>query len=74
MKYAINMPTSLRAAIRELGPYIRDDELGYRINTYDGLLVREALGNWLVCAVLNARNSDHDRFTFTTEPRDGPGG
>jgi hypothetical protein len=73
MKYAINMPTSLRAAIKELGPYIRDDELSYRIKSYDGLLVREALGNWLVCAVLNDRNSDHDRYTFTTEPRDGPG-
>lgn len=55
MKYAINLPTSLHAAIKELGPYIRDDELGYRIKSYDGLLVREALGNWLVCAAPGPR-------------------
>lgn len=73
MKHAINMPTSLHAAIKELGPYIRDDELSYRIKSYDGLLVREALGNWLLCAVLNDRNPDPNRYTFTTEPRDGPG-
>jgi hypothetical protein len=75
MKYDIKQPTSLRDAIRELGPYIRDDELGYRFSekSYDGLLVREALGNWLLCAVLNHREGNQDRWTFTTEPRSGPG-
>jgi hypothetical protein len=73
MKYAVKQPTNLRDAITELGPYIRDDELGYRFECYDGLLLREALGNWLLCAVLNDRNPDPDRYTFTTEPRDGPG-
>ena len=69
MKYPIKKPTNLRYAIKELGPYIRDDELGYRFECYDGLLLREALGNWLVCAVLNYRERDPERWTFTSEPK-----
>jgi len=73
MKYAIKQPTSLRDAIKDIAPDIQRNKLGERYKNYDGLLMREVLGNWLVCAVLNARNPNPDRFTFTSEPRDGPG-
>ncbi len=71
MKYAINMPTSLRAAIKEIGPFIVGNELGKRFKSYNGLLLREVLGNWLLCAILNDQCATTDRYTFTSEPKGG---
>jgi hypothetical protein len=71
MKYAINMPTSLSAAIKEIGPFIVGNKLGKRFKSYDGLLLREVLGNWLLCAILNDQCATPGRYTFTTEPKGG---
>ncbi len=71
MKHAINMPTTLRDAIREIGPFIVGNELGKRFKSYDGLLLREVVGNWLVCAILNDQCATPDRYTLTTEPKGG---
>lgn len=71
MKYSIKKPTSLRDAIREIGPFIRANELGKRFKSLDGLLMREALGNWLVCAACNHQVATPDRYTFTSEPMGG---
>lgn len=61
----------MRDALKDIAPDIRCNKLGARYKNYDGLLMREVLGNWLVCAVLNAGSVNAQRCTFTSDPKGG---
>lgn len=72
MKHRITRFTSLKAAIEELKPFIRNGEhlqTGKRFKRMGGMLSREMLANWLVCVSAN-HASGCERFEFTSSPHE----
>jgi hypothetical protein len=75
MKLNVTHFKNPQVALKELEPFIRDPRYLYRgkpLKRFGGLRPRELLGNWLICAVLNAGRSAGP-FTFTSDPRGGDG-
>lgn len=72
--YEVIKPVSLKHALMELQRFVQDPRLlrrGLRLENFGGMLVREFLGNWLVCAAVNI--GQPDRLIFTSDPTDGDG-
>jgi hypothetical protein len=75
MKYRVTRFKSLEVALKELEPFIRNGrhlESGRPFKRFGGMLSREALSNWLLCAVFNLETGT-ERLTFTSDPVDGDG-
>lgn len=65
----------MKVALKELERYIRCGEhirAGRPFNNFGQMRSREALANWLLCAVGNARRNE-EMFGFTTDPAGGDG-
>jgi hypothetical protein len=66
---------SMDAALRPIRAFLRDPELlrdGEPLKYFGGMLPREFLGNWLICAASYAADPD-SRLHFTTDPTGGDG-
>ncbi len=75
MKYPTKQFKSLKLALKELEPFIRDaDHLqtGKPFDQFGGLRSRKLLANWLLCATINAESGTED-MTFTSDPFGGDG-
>ncbi len=75
MKHRVTRFKTLKVALKELQPYIRNGEhlrTGKPFKTFKGMRSREALANWLVCVVKNSEEGN-ERYTFTSDPMDGDG-
>ena len=75
INYPVTGIKSLQAALKDLGPFIRDGHLIQRRQRFEsmGLNLRELLGNWLLCVAVNAVLQQPDRLTFTSDPLGGDG-
>ena len=75
MKYPVRRFKSLKVALKELEPFIRNGkhlQSGRPFKRFGGMRSREVLVNWLLCAVFGAE-SGTERFTFTSDPVAGDG-
>ena len=75
MKYKVRRFKSLKVAIKELEPFIRNGahlQTGKPLKQFGGLRSRELLANWLLCVVSNFANKT-DQMTFTSDPLGGDG-
>ncbi len=75
MKIKVTRFKSMKLALKELEPFIRDGQhlqTGKSFERFDGLRSREILGNWLLCAAIN-HNFGRERLTFSSDPRGGDG-
>lgn len=75
MKYPVTRFKNLTLALKELERFIRDDRViqsGEPLDKFGGMLPREAIANWLLCAVANSR-TEADRMTFCSDPTGGDG-
>jgi hypothetical protein len=66
---------NLKVGLRELEPFIRNGQhlqTGRPFRQLRGMLSREALANWLVCAVANFEHGS-ERMSFTSDPTGGDG-
>lgn len=75
MKYPVTLFKNLTLALKELERFIRDDRViqsGEPLGRFGGMLPREAIANWLLCAAANSRLGP-DRMTFCSDPTGGDG-
>ena len=75
MQYPIKRFKSLKIALKELEPFVRNPEhlqTGRPFSNFGGLRSRELLGNWLLCVAVNSMFPP-DRLTFTSDPLEGDG-
>lgn len=75
MKHRVTRFKTLKIALKELEPFIRNGEhlrTGKPFKKFKGMRSREMLGNWLICAVNNSTEGS-ERYTFTSDPVDGDG-
>lgn len=75
VKHAVTHFKSMRVALKELEPLIRNGahlRTGRPFKRFGGMRSREILANWLVCAVNNAE-AGSERLTFTSDPIGGDG-
>jgi hypothetical protein len=75
MKYQITRFKSLKLALKQLEPFIRDGkhlQTGKPFKRFGELRSRELLANWLVCAAINSLHQT-ERLTFSTDPLGGDG-
>jgi hypothetical protein len=75
MKFSVTHFKTQQAGLKELEPFIRDGKhlyTGKPFNRFGELRSRELLGNWLICAALNAGRPTSP-FTFTSDPQGGDG-
>ena len=76
MKYRVVRFKSLKEALKQLEPFIRNGEhlqTGRPFGRFGGLRSREILANWLLCVALNFTQNQEDRFTFSSDPIGGDG-
>jgi hypothetical protein len=74
MKYPVRQFVSMKAALKELEPYVRDSgqlQSGKPFKNFGEMRPREAWANWLVCATINSTGEKD--LTFTTDPIGGDG-
>lgn len=74
MKHPVRQFKNLEMALKELEPFIRNGahlQSGRPIKNFGGMLSREMLANWLLCAVANA--IDKRELTFSSDPVGGDG-
>ena len=74
MKYPVTRFKSLKVALKELEPFVRDGaqlQTGRPLKKFGRMLPREAWGNWLVCAAINSENGGD--LTFCSDPIGGDG-
>ena len=70
MRYAVTRFKTQAVALKELEPFVRSGWHLYRgkpFRRFGGMRSREALANWLLCAVMNS-DTRAERFTFTSDP------
>src|SRR5215469_1300371 len=77
MESGIKRFKSMQAALKQLEPFLRIDyarllRTGRPMRNFGGMLPRELLGNWLVCAAANFDQPDRP-MGFTTDPTGGDG-
>jgi hypothetical protein len=75
MKLRVTHFKTPRIGLKELEPFVRNTKHLYSGKPFDrfgDLRSRELLGNWLICAVLNA-GSPTASYTFTSDPQGGDG-
>src|ERR1700686_3253955 len=74
MKYPVTRFKSLAVALKEIEPFIRSGEhlqTGKRFKKFGGMLSREMLANWLLCAAISSTRDDE--LTFSSDPTGGDG-
>jgi hypothetical protein len=74
MKHPITRFKTLAVALKELEPYMRNGQhllTGRPFRKMGGMLSREALANWLLCATLSEVN--RASLMFTSDPLGGDG-
>ena len=77
MKFQIGPVQSLKLALKQLEPLIRDGksiQTGKPMEGFGGMLPREALANWLLCAVQNRSGADRYIFAFDASDPTGSDG
>jgi hypothetical protein len=75
VKYKVTRFKSLKIALKELEPFIRNGQYlqtGKPFKRFGGLRSRELLTNWLLCVVVNSERKA-DQLTFTSDPQGGDG-
>ena len=75
MKYPVTRFTSLKVALKELEPFIKDGahlKSGDPFARLGDMRSREALANWLISAILNFEYQT-DQYSFTSDPNGGDG-
>jgi hypothetical protein len=75
MKYSVTRFRSLKLALKELEPFIRNGQhlaTGRPFKQFGGMRSREVLANWLLCAVVNSAE-ETERVTFSSDPIGGDG-
>lgn len=75
MKQRVTRFKSLKVALKELEPFIRNGQhlsTGRAFEGFGGLRSRELLAGWILCVVLNAQRSTPS-FSFTSDPQGGDG-
>ena len=75
MKYQVTRFKSLKVALKELEPFIRNGEhlqTGKPFKRIGGLRSRELLANWLLCVAVNSITHP-GRLTFSSDPLGGDG-
>ena len=68
MKYPVTRFRTLKLALKELQPFIRNGQhlaTGRPFKQFGGMRSREVLGNWLLCVVVNS-TEDAERVTFSS--------
>ena len=76
MKYRVARFKSLKEALKQLEPFIRNGEhlqTGKPFTRFGGLRSREILANWLLCVALNFAQNGEGRLTFSSDPIGGDG-
>ena len=74
MKYSVGRFKSLELALKEIEPFVRNGvhlQTGKPFKQLDGMLSREVLANWLLCATVNA--VEDRELTFSSDPIGGDG-
>jgi len=74
MKHQVKRFKSMEIALRELEPFVRDGmhlQSGKRFEQMGRMRSREALANWLLCAVVN--HTGQRELSFTSDPTGGDG-
>src|SRR5579871_113241 len=74
MKYPVTRFKSLKIALKELEPFIRNGEhlqTGKPFKRMGGMRSREMLANWLACVVINAQSGAN--LYFSSDPTGGDG-
>jgi hypothetical protein len=69
MKYPVTRFKSMEGALKEIEPFVRDGahlQTGKPFKQLGGMLSREVLANWLLCATLNA--VDQRLLMFSSDP------
>jgi len=75
MKYPVTRFKSLKVALKELEPFIRNGQhlqTGKPFARMGDMRSREAVANWLMCVAINS-NVQADRLTFLSDPLGGDG-
>jgi hypothetical protein len=75
MKYPVTRFRSLKLALKELEPFIRNGQhlaTGRPFKQFGAMRSREVLANWLLCAVVNS-TEETERVTFSSDPIGGDG-
>ena len=75
MRHRVRRFSSAKVALKELQPFVRNGkhlQTGKPFRSMGGLRSREALANWLLCAVLNA-GTQAERFYFGSDPTGSDG-
>jgi hypothetical protein len=76
MKLKVKKFKSLKIALKELEPFIRNGahlQSGKAFKRFEGLRSREILANWLLCVAVNHIYPDRLTFSATTDPIGGDG-
>ena len=76
MRYQTKRFKSMAIALRELEPFIKSGahlETGKAFKNFGDLRPRELVANWLICAAVNAEESEIERMEFHTDPTGGDG-
>jgi hypothetical protein len=75
MRHSVKRFKSLAVGLKELEPFIRSGEhleSGRPFKQLAGMRSREAVANWLLCAVANFEHGS-ERMSFTSDPTGGDG-
>lgn len=75
MRHPVRWFNSAKVALKELEPFVRNGrhlQTGKPFRSMEGMRSREALANWLLCAVLNV-GTQTERFYFSSDPTGGDG-
>lgn len=75
MKQSVIRFKSMKIALKEIEPFIRDGtylENGKQLKELGGMRPREILANWLICTSINAIDKSYD-LNFSSDPRGGDG-
>ena len=76
MKHHVTQFKSLKIALKELEPFIRNGahlQTGKPFKRFGGLRSREILANWLLCVAVNNVYPDRLTFSGTSDPIGGDG-
>lgn len=74
MKYSVRQFKSLKIALKELEPFVKNAALlqtGRPLTQFGNMLPREVLANWLLCATVKAVKGR--QLTFSSDPIGGDG-
>jgi hypothetical protein len=74
VKYSVQQFKSMQLALKDLEQFVRNPALlqtGRPLKQFGGMLPREILANWLLCATVNA--VEGRRLVFSSDPTGGDG-